>query len=264
MTRSPNEQALFDAFLSPIDTPAQMKDWIYTYLGIDLPIGHVDPDSNSSPIEWLFEAYTTIRKNRGSTIPSYVVYSARECYKTLSCSVLEILVMVHFQLNVAHMAAIIPQYNKAVQYVDSFITKIGPLLEGHGRSIDAKNKRNITVKEHDGRISYITIIVCTLQGANSEHVTLFVIDEVDVVRFPQAYEEAKLIPGMMGPQFPLTVMTSTRKFAFGLMQKEIDRARAQGNPILHWNIIDVTEKCQPDRHRPDLPKELRYIPERLP
>jgi len=90
------------------------------------------------------------------------------------------------------------------------------------------------------------------------------IDEVDVVRFPQAYEEAKLIPGMLRGRFPITFMTSTRKFAFGLMQKEIENARELDNPVLHWNIIDITEKCQPERYFPELEKQTRFISRNLP
>ena len=99
---------------------------------------------------------------------------------------------------------------------------------------------------------------------NSEHTNLMVIDEVDVVRFPQAYEEAKLIPGVLRGRHPITIMTSTRKFAFGLMQKEIEIANEYGHPVLHWNILDITEVCPPSRHLPEEEKEIRYVAQKLP
>ena len=261
---SSDQQALAESFLVPFETVQQLRDWACVFLGIDFPSGNIDPDSNSSPSDWLFEAYTAIKNNEGATKPTFVVYSARECYKTLSCAALEVIVMAHFGLTVAHMAAIEPQSKKAVQYITSFIKKIKPYLEFHGRSIQSQNTRNIAIEDENGEVAYVTIIICTLTGANSEHTNIFVTDEVDVVRFPQAYEEAKLIPGVLRGRLPVSIMTSTRKFAFGLMQKEIDLAKENNHPVLHWNIIDITEKCQPDRHKPKGPKQKRYIARSLP
>lgn len=258
------QELLADTFTVPFTSPGQLKDWILNFLDLDLPMGWIDPDSNSSPIDWLFEAYTTIKDNLGADKPSFVVYAPREGYKTLACAALEIIAMVHFNLTVAHMAAIESQSKKSVQYINTFLKKIAPYLAHQGKSIVAQNAKNLSIVNKEGDVAYLTIIICTMAGANSEHTNMMVVDEIDVVRFPQAYEEAKLIPGMLRGRFPLTVLTSTRKFAFGFMQKEIDSARELGLPVLHWNIIDITEKCQPSRHRPDLPKEIRYIPKRLP
>lgn len=86
------------------------------------------------------------------------------------------------------------------------------------------------------------------------------------MRFPKAYEEAKFIPGYDGAtgQHPITIKTSTRKFAFGLMEKEIQNAKEAGDLLLRWNIIDVTERCPKSRHKPQEPKVERYIHPRLP
>jgi hypothetical protein len=99
---------------------------------------------------------------------------------------------------------------------------------------------------------------------NSEHTSLMFVDEIDVVANPQAYEEAKLIPGYTKGIFPVTVKLSTRKFAFGLMQKEIDLAPVSGDKIVRWNIIDVTERCPETRHKPEGRKEDIYIAKGLP
>lgn len=264
MSLSESEKAVAETFRQRFQTAEQLRDWIFLFLGIDFPLGHIDPDSNSSPSEWLFDAYKAIENNEGNVKPVYVVYSSRDSYKTLSCAALEVIAMVHFNLTVAHMAAIESQSKKAVQYINSFLRKIKPYLEYHGSSVDAQNTRNVTIKNPEGEIAYLTIIICTLAGANSEHTNLMVVDEVDVVRFPQAYEEAKMIPGVLRGRHPLTVMTSTRKFAFGLMQKEIEKANENNHPVLHWNMLDITERCPDDRHRPDLPPVTRYIAKRLP
>lgn len=163
---SEEQKALASSFLVPFESAEQLRDWAYVFLGIDFPLGRIDPDSNSSPAEWLFDAYTSIRNNLGGQKPTYVVYSARECYKTLSCAALEVILMAHFNLTIAHMAAIEPQSKKAVQYISSFLRKINPFLEYHGSKVESQNTRNIVIKNDQGDLCYLVIIICTLTGAN--------------------------------------------------------------------------------------------------
>ena len=98
------------------------------------------------------------------------------------------------------------------------------------------------------------------------------LDEIDVIKSPAAYAESVNIPTQIRRadgtvQQPLTVLTSTRKSAFGFVQDEIDRAQKTGLKIYHFNILDVTESCKPERHLPNLPKlrlwvsdeELRHL-----
>ena len=110
------------------------------------------------------------------------------------------------------------------------------------------------LNEYEDQENSIKNVICTMQSANSEHAPLFFVDEVDVVSNPAAYEEAKNIPTNQGRQLSLTVLISTRKFMGGLVQREIDQASKSRLKIRHWNIIDVTERCPPERHRPDLPR----------
>ncbi len=255
---------LADFMLLPLSSPQELKNWIMTFLGLDMPFGHVDPDSNSSPIEAMWEIYSAIKENRGETNPGYIMLSAREGYKTLSASILEVLMMIHFQLTIAHMAAIKDQSAKSVKYINYFFSKIEPLLAVKGWENKSQNKMMIEWKSPEGEDVYIQIVVATMSGANSAHTNVMFIDEIDVVKDPQAYEEAKLIPGYSKGIHPITVKLSTRKFAFGLMQKEIDSAPETGDKILRWNIIDVAEKCPTSRHKPELPKEDRYVAKNLP
>lgn len=253
-----------DDMLTPLESAKDLKDWVLIFLGIDLPLGHVDPDSNSSPIEAMWEIYSAIKENRGEYNPGYIMLSAREGYKTLSASILEVLLMIHFKLTVAHMAAIKDQSAKSVKYINYSLSKIGPFLELKGWEEKSQNKMMIEWRSPEGEDVYIQIVVATMSGANSAHTNVMFIDEIDVVKDPAAYEEAKLIPGYAKGIHPITVKLSTRKFAFGLMQKEIELAPETGDKILRWNIIDVAERCPTTLHRPDLPKEDRYVAKALP
>lgn len=91
-----------------------------------------------------------------------------------------------------------------------------------------------------------------------------VMDELDLAD-PLAIEEAKMIPSELKEdgvkKLPLTFLTSTRKYSFGLVQQEINQAAKTDLQIRHWNIIDVTEACPPERHLPDEPKIPIFLSE---
>lgn len=185
-------------------------------------------------------------------------------HNTLSASILEVLLMLHFKLTIAHMAAIQSQSAKSIQYINYFFAKVEPLLTAKGWQNKSQNKSKIEYRTPDGEDVYIRVVIASLSGANSEHTNIMVIDEIDVIKDPLAYEEAKLIPGYSKGIYPVTIKLSTRKFAFGLMAKELDMAPVSGDKILRWNIVDVTERCPPSRHKPELPKEDRYVNKNLP
>jgi LAGLIDADG DNA endonuclease family len=87
------------------------------------------------------------------------------------------------------------------------------------------------------------------------------VDEVDVVpsQHIAAYYQAQNIPDPRAGLLPLTILTSTRKYRTGLVQKELDEAARTGLHVRHWNVIDVTQACSPDRHHPEFPKQKYYI-----
>lgn len=261
-------QVLSDLLFTRLDSPQELKNWIMTFLGLDMPIHSVDPESNSSPIEAMWEIYSCLQDNRGDTTPGFIMLSARECYKTLGAAILEVLLMLHFEVTIAHMAAILSQSSKAIQYINNFFSKLEPLMSHRGWENASKNKGKIEFRTPEGEDVYIRVIVCTLGGANSEHTSLMFVDEIDVVKDPMAFEEAKMIPGYTKGIHPLTVKLSTRKFAFGMMQKEIDKAQSTSEPsgdlIVRWNILDVTERCPETRHKPELPKVDVYTAVNLP
>jgi len=104
---------------------------------------------------------------------------------------------------------------------------------------------------------------CTIPGNNNflNNGILFrqCQDEIDVMENPTVFAESKNIPTQTrdkngNPRYPLTVLTSTRKSAFGLVQNEIDNAAKSKLVVKHWSLLDITERCLPERHKPDLPK----------
>jgi hypothetical protein len=263
----PVDPYLAATFLTHFETKRQLKDWIHVFLGLDLPDSYIDPDSNSSPIDWMFDTYQIYKKNEGSKAPSIIVVSSRESYKTLTESIWGIIAMVHFKATLAHMAAIVPQATAAQKYIQTFLRKIEKYTEYHGLVQTSSNAKEIVMKHPDNTDAYMKIIVCTLTGANSSHTNILSVDEIDTIRSAEgvrAYKEAQMIPGVFAGQFPLTIKTSTMKFPGGLFSKEMDLAKLKNWPVFKWNILDITEHCPSTRCLPENPKEARYVCRSLP
>lgn len=270
------EEILRRAMFVPCDTREDLHRWICVYLGFNIPDVIVDPESNSTPMDAIWEIYQKARENDDPDFSRVMIYASRDSFKTLGASILEVLAVLHLDRDVAHMAAIKPQAQKAQSYVKQFFRM--PYLRDFVVAANTErtdvvwysndNTGECITRARYGELAeverrdftpherYIKIVICTLQGSNSDHVPFFVVDEVDVVpkQNQPAYQEAKSIPGVFDGKEPITVLTSTRKFAFGNVQRELDEASRSGLVVRHWNIIDVTERCPPTRHLPAEPR----------
>lgn len=265
----------------PCETKEHMAAWIKEYLGIQLPDCTVSEESNSNPLQNIWEAYDRLRRNDIVGFSRVMAYASRGGFKTLGASILEVMVVLHLGRNVAHMAASLEQSSASQEYVKAFfnIPIVQEFVTGQAeKQIRVVRYRHtstnycLTRKEY-GRLSivdrknykmhenYIKIVACTMRGANSKHVEFFVVDEVDVVEKQdiKAYQQAKNIPDPRDGMLPMTLLVSTRKSRTGLVQREIDEATKSGLQLRHWNIIDITESCKPARHKPDEPKQMYYV-----
>ena len=263
----------------PRHTKEDLALWIAEYIGLEFPDVVVDPASKISPMGFIWEVYSKVMENRDPEVNRILAYASRDSGKTLAAAVLEFLMIVHFDRNAGHMAATLDQSAKATAYVGKFFSRpyFSRFVSGDNKKIKEfvryehrETAENITEKKwqalppvdqsrYDEHRSKLEIVVCTPKGANSLHVPYFTTDEVDLAN-PQAYEEAKMIPTAdVKGHAALTVLTSTRKYAFGLVQKEIDDAHRTGLKILHWNILDIARKCPPERHLPQEEKIRVFV-----
>jgi hypothetical protein len=263
---------------TPCVTREGLAVWLRRFLGIDLPDTIVDPASNSTPMDLVWELYSKALANNDPDFNIVLGYAAREAMKTLATAVIEVLCLVHLDRSGVHLAAIEQQSKKAQSYVKDFFNR--PLLRDHV-VLDNDRKKVVAryVHKSDGsvltpkqfqrlpeplRLEYkeiksdIVIVVATLAAVNGQHAPFVCCDELDVMSNPRVYEESKLIASPYMGKTPITFLTSTRKFSFGIVQKEIDEADKSGLKVRHWNIIDVTERCPVDRHLPHEPKVDAY------
>lgn len=279
----PHLQLMRKAVLTPCASKDGLRRWCRLYLHLDFPDQRIDDNSTGSPMDTLWEVYTAgvnrvpLKTDEGEDARRVMVYASRDSYKTLGASVLELLAMFHMLRNVVHTAAIEQQAGKAQEYLRNFLDceHVDEFKVGDNKRTIAvlwfENKKTGDILTNEewkslGRdrhsyyrhVHYVKVLVNTAQSANSDHTAFMVVDEVDLIRFPKAYDQAKAIPssqkdvyGRLQP--PITVLTSTRKSGGGLVQREIDEARKTKTLIRHWNILDVTGKCPDTRTKRSLP-----------
>ena len=262
---------------APCETTDALSRWIRVFLGFDLPDTLIDPESTSTPMDLVWEIYNEARQKEPK-FDTILGYACREGIKTLAAAILEVLALFHLGRSNAHLAAIEQQAQKCAAYVRDFLARphLRDFKTGDNKReievvwyarkddpdyISEKEWKSLPVDEQEAYSKhrwYMKILVATMQSCNSDHVPYLTLDELDLAP-AKPVEEAKMIPSPMNDRLPITFYTSTRKFAFGLVQKEIDNAEKSGLQIRHWNIIDVTERCPAERHRPDKPKVPLYF-----
>ncbi len=260
----------------PCDNKEALHRWVRLYLGVSLPSTIVSEESNSCPLDLLWELYDRCRRNDLEGFSRVLYYAARFSGKTFIGSVFEVLCMVHLERDVVHMAATLDQSKKAQEYVKKFLSM--PFLK---EFVTSDNKTEVffskCVENKTGKIfskeeaaslpsssytiqtNYIRIIAATMKATNGQHASVFFMDEVDLVQDRRALDESKMIPTSVGEKLPITILTSTRKFAIGNVQEEIDAAPSTGLHIRHWNVLDAGRQCEPSRHLPELPTTTLYV-----
>lgn len=257
------KKEMAELMFTPLNAAEEVKDWARSFLDLELPLEITDPDSTSSPLDAIWQVYNAAKNNSGDVTPGFIMLSCREGMKTVSVAILELLIMLHFSLTVAHGAATETQSSVAIGYINDFVMKIEPLLEASGWENMTQNKRTIQYKTPDGKTPFIKILICTAKGMNSLHANFLFLDELDLAD-PAAIKQGKNITGYSRGFYGIKVYLSTRKYSFGPMQDALDKAPEMNYKVLSWNILDVTEACPTTRHKPELPKQDMFVAKNLP
>src|SRR5262245_55157500 len=79
----------------PCRTKEALHKWIRLFLNLDLPDCIVDPDSNSSPMDMVWECYSKAMNNDDKGFARVLYYASRDSFKTLGAAILEVLAVVH-------------------------------------------------------------------------------------------------------------------------------------------------------------------------
>ena len=189
--------------------------------------------------------------------------SCREGLKTIIVTILELLLLLHFQLEVGHAAAIESQSSIALGYIEGFLFKIGPLLDAAGWKQHSTNKRVIKYKTPQGKTPYIKVVICSSKGMNGLHSNVLFLDELDLAD-KAALKEGKNITGFSKGIHGMQIYVSSYKYSFGNVAEALEKAGDMNYKILKWNLMDLAERCPSERHKPEGPKKDMYVTKSLP
>ena len=292
ITFSAQEEHLRRLLFSPCKTREECHQWVEFFLDLDLPGCIVDEASNCTPLDMVWECYShQVHGPENEDVSRILYYSCREGGKSLDESVIEVMLLFHARNNIFHLAAIREQSATVQGYIKKFLSRplLRPFVGGDSRAItglffyvpvdgvgfylsDAE-WRTLPPEEQEKYLAVnnnVEVLVATIQSCNSKH-GMLVLDEIDVMLGDEsraAYRQSKFIPSESYAangerRLPLTVLTSTRKTAFGLVQDEINESARTGLVIRHWNILDVTQACPTTRHQPEKEKVTIYSSDEL-
>jgi hypothetical protein len=181
-------------------------------------------------------------------------------HNTLGMAIAELMVLIHDKREVAHVGAIQNQAERCYAYQKSFLynRKIKPIVSPSNVPEEQRilEKANMSKSIFNIGLDKLTleVIPCTLKAVNGPHVPLVVVDEIDTIG-GEGIKAFKDITGMLDsrPGKPaLRIGISTRKTRYGLMNKQIENADAEGRTVRRWTAFEFTERCKDDRSGTEL------------
>lgn len=211
-------------------TAIQHKDrkalhmWIKIALGISIPYKSICPDHDAPfdfVADYLFENFINA-----------LVLANRSGGKTEDFAVLDtILTWLYPNIEVATVGAILEQAKKCYSYFQTFSTRF-PFHFNIAQS--TMNKTDC------GNGSNLQVLPGTMAAVNSPHPSFTFLDEIDLMQ-PNVLSQAIAMGQSKNGIQARTVLTSTRKFAGGIMQRMLDNADNAGYKTYKWCIWEVME-----------------------
>lgn len=227
--------------LLQIIVQTQNKDllhaWIKYHFRLDIPRVAVCHD-HCAPFDFIAD-YIFDRIDFG------VVVANRSGGKTLDFGVLDTL-MAYFkdETEIATVGAIQFQAQKGYEYFKDFSAAF-PFV--HNLKSTTMNKTDLA----NG--SKVQILTGTMSGVNSPHPQLVFLDEIDLMIWQILQQALSMAQSKKGVKAK-TILTSTRKFANGPMQRMLDEAKERSAKVYMWCIWEVVEPLPVDD-----PEKLKVI-----
>lgn len=158
--------------------------------------------------------------------------------KTIDFSILDVLnSYLHDNCETATIGAIEMQAAKCYSYVQRWNRKVKIFFKQLVSSL-----RSMTTYRNG---STIEILIATISGVNAPHPQKVFIDEVELIEWT-VLQEAFSMAASKGKIKGQTILTSSRKFAYGPMERLIEEADERGFKIFRWCIMETVEKHDPE------------------
>lgn len=118
-------------------------------------------------------------------------------------------------------------------------------------ALGAREIAKLEVRAKDGDLtnSFTTIDGTIHHNCNGPHVPLVVVDEIDTVSGEgvKAFAEINGMLDTRNGKEALRVGISTRKTRYGLMNRQIENAEAEGRTVRRWTAFEFMERCSDER-----------------
>lgn len=242
--------------LKPCRTRDELKAWIKYFLALELPDVTVSRFSDTNPLDVIWEVYNIcVNRANPTNIQELLFVAGRGSGKTLGMAIAELMVLLHDRRDVVHVGAIQNQAERCYAYQKNFLynRKLKPLVMPPDIPEDKRIAEKLNMSKSAFNLSgekiTLEVLPCTLKACNGPHVPLVVVDEIDTVS-GEGVKAFKEIAGMLdskGGKKALRVGISTRKTRYGLMNKQIENADAEGRTVRRWTAFEFSERCPDSR-----------------
>lgn len=243
-------------FLKPCRSRKELQVWIKHFLDLYLPDVRVSRYADTTPLDVVWEVYRIcVLRQNPENIQELLYVAGRGSGKTLGMAIAELMVLLHDKRDVVHVGAILTQAERCYAYQKNFLysRNIKDMVMPAGvpedqRILEKANMSNSVFNINKEKVT-LEVLPCTLKACNGPHVPLVVVDEIDTVS-GEGVKAFKEISGMLdskGGRKALRVGISTRKSRYGLMNRQIENADAEGRTVRRWTAFEFTERCPDSR-----------------
>jgi hypothetical protein len=205
--------------------------YVETFYGYRVP-GTAVCDGHCSPLDAFAAAFFDECLNA-------IWVGPRTGGKTLQFAMLDHMAMRFDADTIANVGAVDAQAKKCYSYFTKFCD-----LPHFKKDV----KRSIMAKTEFRNGGELEVLPATMNRLNSPHTRRLHLDEAELMT-QQLYDEAKSIPTRINDRPPSKIVTSTRKFRYGLMEDIIKGAHDAGATIYKWCVFEIIEQCPETRHK---------------
>jgi hypothetical protein len=226
---------LRDALLTPCRTNEQLHHWIRTFVGVNVPRRAVCPH-HLAPFDYLRQSYFEPAKD-------LVVWAPRGGGKTRLAAVATLLDLLHKPgVAITILGGSLLQSLRMWEHLLPDLERVAAdQLIGKTRS------RSVRL----GNASRASVVAQSQHAVRGLRIQKLRCDELELFD-PAVLEAAKLTTRSLtlpdgSPVAGTMEALSTLHAPWGLMHALIEQATAAGTPVVKWCVLDVLERCPPER-----------------
>jgi len=199
--------------------------WIKTVFGVEIPRKKVCPN-HDAPFDFVsavfFEEYQNI-----------IAVANRTGGKTLDFSILDVLnSYLHPNCETATVGAIEDQAKRCYGYVQNHIENVDIFKD--------KVKDSLMSRTDWTNGSVIQILTGTIRGVNAPHPQKVFLDEVELMVWMVLQEAFSMPQSKYGIKGQM-IITSSRKFAFGPMERLLSEAKKRNFKVFKWCVRETIQ-----------------------